>query len=442
MDNISNLKHNSFRASLLRTFILFQTLLMLLGVNFVIDGYTHGHDSLQEAIVVLEADSFIKKYLKNPNTPLPMGTTFKTYLGTTDMPSEYKTLFDGLSVGLHELEVVEKLNYDQDHEFRVLIKETKEGGPLLYFVSDIPEEEAERVLYRDATNVILFYLAFSLVLGVCLAWMFSRAISKPLESIINSVKSTAAENPSTNLSQLVKKGEVGVLAKVLDDRNKRISDFIQREKEVMRNISHELRTPITIIKSSLALLANGGEASMSMHGQASNAQNRHIDKIARATKDLESMVEAFLWLGREGDKTDVYCDATLQVEKAITDHDYLIEDKDIVFRLNIDRQVSLQCKEKLFYIASANLIRNACIHTDKGTISVTLSPNELTVIDQGPGIDPAIIDKIKQAGVKSSWSNGFGLGLHIVDQICQKMRWTLVINNNQAESGTKVSIYF
>lgn len=436
------LKHTdtSFRTGVLRIFFLFQALLIFLGVNFVIISFTDGHDSLQEAIVMLEADHFIRKYQQDPSTPLPSGSTLTSYLGTQDMPAEFIELFKDLPPGLHEIDVYKRIYFDEDHEFRVLIRELGEGLPLLYFVSDIPEEQAEEVLYENAINVLIFYVAFSLLLGAWLAWIFSRNISKPLEKMADSIKSMKTEEPSTNLSNTWKKGEVGVLARVLDERNRRIADFIQREKRVMRNISHELRTPITIIRSTLSLAHPVG--SKNKRASEVSIEVRHVEKIERATKDLESMIEAFLWLGREGNGSGEISDATSLLEKAIADHEYMLEGKSVSLNLQINRQVKLRCKGQIFYIAAANLIRNAFTFADSGEITIYLNEKGLKVEDQGPGLSGEVAERYADPEVKGLNSQGFGLGLHIVEQICQKQGWKLDVSSGKGGTGTVASVYF
>ena len=62
-------KNTSFRSGVLRTFILFPTLLILFGIGWVIVSFTDGQDGLHEAIVAIEAEHILEQYEKNPNSP-------------------------------------------------------------------------------------------------------------------------------------------------------------------------------------------------------------------------------------------------------------------------------------------------------------------------------------------------------------------------------------
>ncbi len=421
----------TLRHSILRTFLIFQLLILIPGIAFVVISFTDGQDSLQLDVIEAESSAFINNYKKDPTTALPQSNSFSTYIGTTAMPKKYQDLVEQLPPGLVEVDVYGKYGFPEEREVKINVYDINNGKPYFYFISDISEERAARILQRNIVVLIITYLSISLLLGALCAWLFSIKISRPLEIICEKISQSKPDNLESNLSSLYSEGEMGMLSKALDEKDNRIADFIHREQEVMRNISHELRTPITVIKSTLSLARVDPNAL---------GDNKLIEKMERASGDLEAMIEAFLWLGRENIDKQEKMDCAECVETAISDLIYLIEGKDIQLALNIDHNVSVHCKEQVFYIAVANLLRNAFSYTESGTIKIDLNSQQFTVSDTGPGISPQLHNDITKAEVQGGNSTGFGLGLHIVSQICRRMDWTLDIKNNESGIGAQAKI--
>lgn len=427
----------AFRAKVLRTFFLFQLLLVLLGIGWVTISFTDGQDSLQEAILLSESEHFLTAYAQDPTLAFPRSVSFSAYPGFNQLPAKYQTLFQGLPVGLHELYDLRFPGSDIEHELRVLIQSVPQQDSPLYFVSDIPEAETEALLVQKFISVIATYIILAILVGGWLAWLFARNISRPLEQISHDLEQLQPEDPSTRLSDAGLSEEIARVVRAINTQNQRLADFLQREQQIMRNVSHELRTPITIIKSSLALVERPTPGD---NAGVITIAPRFLNKINRAALDLEKIVEACLWLGRENKCDDSLADVTACVERAIADNHYLTEGKTIHLDVDLARQVKLAAREQLVVIAAANLVRNAFTHTAEGTVRIKLTERCLMVQDQGPGFGTLQPDKATQAGISGAESSGFGLGLHIVDQICDRLGWQLEIQSNA--SGAIVTIHF
>ncbi|MEM9439223.1 MAG: HAMP domain-containing sensor histidine kinase [Pseudomonadota bacterium] len=353
------------------------------------------------------------------------------------MPHRYRSFVAGLEPGVFELRKESEQEDDLEHEIHIMIEPLRENGPLLYFVSEIPADRSDRSGLVRLFYLVLIYLAITGLLGLWWARFISRRISKPLELIDEGIRNTRTDNPTTNLSAMCSEGEIGVIAKTLDERNQRIAAFIQRERNVMRNVSHELRTPITILKSSLAIIRERRHDLRSVQ-----VDHKMFEKIERVSRDLEAMIEAFLWLGREQQDCQEFADCSACAERAISDHAYLAKAKELELEVDIERQVSTPCKDQVFYIAIANLVRNAFNHADSGAVSIRLRAGMFEVRNDDPGLDPRILDHLTEPNVKGDDGDGFGLGLHIVQQICDRMSWTLKMTLDRRSSGFTATIYF
>lgn len=93
--------------------------------------------------------------------------------------------------------------------------------------------------------------------------------------------------------------------------------------------------------------------------------------------------------------------------------------------------------------ATSNLVANALRHADAKAVDVTVVHDEgrceIHVIDDGCGMDPAMLAKVQSAGVKSQHSDGDGLGLAIIAELAQRNRFTFKMSSRPGE-GTRAVI--
>ncbi|MEM7041691.1 MAG: HAMP domain-containing sensor histidine kinase [Pseudomonadota bacterium] len=427
----------TLRANILRSFLIFQLLMSLPGVFFVASTIVATQDYLQVSLLRSEVAAFKKLYELNPDAPLPSSASIVGYLGLEHVPDRYQSFVTGLEPGVFEFRKEGRQEDELEHEMHIMIEPLKEGGPLLYFVSKIPADQSDRSGEIRLLYLVLIYFAITGLLGLWWARFISRKISKPLELIDEGIRNSKTDDPTTNLSAISGGGEIGMIARTLDDKNRRIAAFIQRERNVMRNVSHELRTPITILKSSLAIIKERRQDHRSVR-----VDSRMFEKIERVSRDLEAMIEAFLWLGREQQDCEEIADCSACAERAISDHAYIAEAKKLELEVDIERQVSTPCKDQVFYIAIANLVRNAFNHANSGVVSIRLQAGMFEVRNEDPGLDPRILDYLTEPNVKGDDGDGFGLGLHIVQQICDRMSWTLKMALDRRPGGFTATINF
>jgi signal transduction histidine kinase len=72
-----------------------------------------------------------------------------------------------------------------------------------------------------------------------------------------------------------------------------------------------------------------------------------------------------------------------------------------------------------------NLLLNAVNYTQNGSIEVRLTPALLLVHDTGVGIPPQDLSRIFERRYRGSNSRGLGLGLYLVNRICERLGWTI-----------------
>ena len=85
---------------------------------------------------------------------------------------------------------------------------------------------------------------------------------------------------------------------------------------------------------------------------------------------------------------------------------------------------------------STDLLRNALSFTSSGTVTVNIEQDRVEVIDTGEGIPENQLNRITKPYVRGSRSMGFGLGLNIVQRLCDRFGWRLEIENQEGQGTT------
>ncbi|WP_421921507.1 sensor histidine kinase [Marinobacter salarius] len=208
--------------------------------------------------------------------------------------------------------------------------------------------------------------------------------------------------------------EVGVLARTIEKTFERISAFVERERYFTSSASHELRTPITVITGALELLEQS---------DLSPNDVKALNRVKRATLDMKTTIEMFLCLARETDDGlyDEEFSVKPLVNKAIDQQRYLLSRKSL--DVDIDELANPKVKghPQAFFIAVNNLVRNAFEHTlnAQGSITIRITEHELLVTNQ---VNSDAHEQ--QTPTVASPSHGYGLGLGIVQRLCERNGWS------------------
>ncbi|MGM8226965.1 sensor histidine kinase [Cellvibrio sp. ARAG 10.3] len=229
--------------------------------------------------------------------------------------------------------------------------------------------------------------------------------------------------------------EVGLLARTIEKTLERISAFVERERYFTGSASHELRTPVTVITGALELLEQS---------DLSVADAKVVDRIRRATLDMKTTIEMFLCLARETDD-GLYDKQFLVmplVNQAIEQQRHLLSGK------SVDVEVDQLAKPKIcghpqaFSIAVNNLVRNAFEHTlaGQGPITILIKEHELLVTNQVSALvtnQESADERHTPTGAPSF--HGYGLGLGIVQRLCERNGWSFSLHADEARVATRLS---
>ncbi len=231
--------------------------------------------------------------------------------------------------------------------------------------------------------------------------------------------------------------------KVLDESIEKIEEMNAQRTDYISNISHELKTPITILMGNLELLKNDEEI-------RSDPASRRLDTMDRNVKRLFDTVTDLFNFSRVDNINKATSMEPFSLDilfSQIKDdyRDFFLENKrELNLLVSDDRYVMGNCGD--ISVLIENLLINAVKYSHEGSeILIKAEPNgkkvRISVIDQGIGISEKdkgrIFDKFYQAeGGLSRKYGGTGLGLYIARQIAEKHKSSLCLISQEKKGST------
>jgi signal transduction histidine kinase len=259
------------------------------------------------------------------------------------------------------------------------------------------------------------------VLGFGLGIVVMRRAVAPVAQLAKAVADIDLEHLSAEDYKRIESGrfgddEVGVLAGAIEKTLERISAFVTRERDFTSSASHELRTPITVITGALELLEQS---------ELSAADVQALDRVRRATLDMKTTIEMFLCLARETDD-GLYQEqflVTPLVRQAIDLQRHLLSRKLVDVEIEHLDNPCVRGHQQAFSIAVNNLVRNAFehTHTGQGPITILIKTHELFITNQ------LYSDADGRYTPTDTSSHGYGLGLGIVQRLCERNGWSFTL---------------
>jgi signal transduction histidine kinase len=187
-------------------------------------------------------------------------------------------------------------------------------------------------------------------------------------------------------------------------------------KTFTENASHEIQTPLAVIKSKLELLMQAENFS--------EAQMQYIQNIQEEISRLSKLNQSLLLLTKIDNqqfKDTEEVNLASVINKHLSNYEELITAKEITLTKNISNQKAVVMNKTMAGILVSNLITNAIKHNiDKGAIEILLNDDQLIVSNTGAALNTnpnELFERFKKDKVNSE---SLGLGLSIVKKICEQ----------------------
>jgi two-component system sensor histidine kinase CpxA len=277
---------------------------------------------------------------------------------------------------------------------------------------------------------ILVAMAVSAAFSLLFAWY----VAAPLQRIRASTRRFAEGDLDARVGVLRfgRSAEISALAVEFDAMAERIKAFIESHRRLVRDVSHELRSPLARQRVALEL-ARGGDAAQVAAS---------LDRIECESDRLEAMLAQALELSRL-ETTNVSMNDRVELdtllEDVITNADYEGVPRGRKVVLLERARVSLIGSHHALYSAFENVIRNALAYTaDGSTVAVRLARvggwASIRVRDHGPGVPVGELSRIfepfyRTDTARARSSGGTGLGLAIARRAIERHGGTIIARN-------------
>lgn len=295
-------------------------------------------------------------------------------------------------------------------------------------IGDVERLEQRLVNIGIATAVVAF------LLSLLLAARLSRTALRPIATLVERIRALEPNSPGPPFASGPQTIETRAIARAMDDYQHRIARLLERERSLTDDISHELRTPTSVIATASELLL----ADPAVLGPA----RERVGRIARAARRTTSVVDALLFLGR-GDSAGapVRVDLREVANDTVEAFRPVAEAKGLQLQVECGGQQWVTAPAESAAIVLRNLVENAIRFTEHGAVRVILEPGRLAVEDTGVGLAGVDRERIFERGYRSDSGGGSGLGLDLIRRICERVGWRASARQ-RAGGGSRFEIAF
>jgi signal transduction histidine kinase len=288
---------------------------------------------------------------------------------------------------------------------------------------------------------VLFFIVTIIVAMV--GWIFSKRALRPISKIMNEVEGILPQRLDTRLQVPNQKDEIGRLTTTFNKLLDRIETAFQMQKIFVANVSHELKNPLTKMRSQL-------EVSMLKERNAAEYQLT-IQSVLEDIQELAQLSNTLLELAKVSEDQRDLLTETIRVDELLLDCRLNLAEANPSYNIILnfdelpedDTWLELTGNTTLLKTAFLNLMDNACKFSDDHVVTVSLHPSRkkltLAFSDHGKGIPQQDQNLVFQPFFRSDNTaniKGYGIGLSLVERIVKLHSGTISIQSNQPKGTT------
>jgi len=286
-----------------------------------------------------------------------------------------------------------------------------------------------------------------ILLSALVSAMIAKIISQPIKKLRNGVQRISAGDLQAKISNKLshRNDEIGALAQDFDVMTEKLSNLLAIQQKLLRDISHELRSPLARLQVALGLAEKRSGSEIAPE----------LQRIETEVDTLNEMIGKILSLVRLNnlsiDNSEIEFKKTDLVgllKPLIANTDYEGQVKNIVIELEAPNPVFVKAEPKLLSSAFENVFRNAIKYSlENSKIFCKLKKSNIgisvSISDSGPGIPLNDLDKIFEPFYRVSKSRAHqqgtgGIGLAITKQAIELHGGTIYAKNT--ESGLMIIV--
>lgn len=323
---------------------------------------------------------------------------------------------------------------------------TSASGQTYAVVIGLPERpKPDQLLKSLGRGFLGWRLLVLLAISALVCFWLARSFSAPISRLRKATRQLAAGDLSIRVGDQIKgKNEIGGLARDFDHMAERIEDLIDAQQRLLRDISHELRSPLARLGVALELARQEGKP---------ESRAKALQRIELEAERMNEMIGQLLSLTRlESGAKELQLqqfDLAEMLANLVHDADFEARNRECRVLFSGSEPLPFYGSQELLARAVENVIRNAVKYTADGTaVQVELIPSRrsirLRVRDQGPGVPPEALQKLfdpfyRVADARDRQSGGTGIGLAIAERAV-KLHLGEIRAENHPDGGLVVEI--
>lgn len=378
--------------------------------------WNNGKSKGKDSLFIGDDLYWIKIY--NQNTGLPI---YQSRLATLINIPE---LEPGPSINVSVIIPQEQILLGQDRRnevtFRVRSSNIVHNGRMFLVRIGRPMEKLEEEIW-DIVIGIASGLAFSVMLLMAISYFIAGFILKPVRIINDQTRDITEKHLDRRIPVSGDRDEFNALAQTLNQVFSRLQHSFMRQKRFLADASHELKTPLTMMRLSLdEIRSSQGENSSTIHAESLMRLTEQVLRMDKLVKDLLDLSS----LEIEGTTMESPVDVVQMLTSLITDYQFFADTRKVQIFVRLPTHLTVKGNVEKLNRTFSNILDNAIkYNVDGGRIEVVGDNSSIeltiTVTNTGPGVAENEIDKVFEQFYRAEQSRslqhgGSGLGLAIV----------------------------
>jgi signal transduction histidine kinase len=276
----------------------------------------------------------------------------------------------------------------------------------------------------ELPGVPVSILVIALAVSAAACFLLARYLASPVDRLRLATRQLAAGDLNVRVSPAMRgrQDDLGLLAADLDAMAERLRQLLEAKQQLLRDVSHELRSPLARLQLAVSLARRGGEGI-----------ERHLTRIAREADRLEQLIARTLKLVRLERPGPALERVSVEIGELLRDisADVAIEADayGCLVEVTADDGLWVSADAELLRSAFENVIRNAVRYSPAARTVAVLATRvadgtephsvRVSVCDQGPGVAPTDLERIFEPFYRADAARehrsaaGEGLGLAI-----------------------------
>ncbi len=410
-----NLKHNLYRQIL--TIVLIMFALIYISIAIILP-----------KVLIPFYEKNIYLYLK---TPLDV---VRNDVSSTEIDSSIAYIYETNDVITTSSNLKEVINLSPD---QILENINGEFGKFeyqkkTYYYNTLTDEHSYKIaitndnyirqMRADTLEALFPVLLITLLLMLAIVAWWSQSLAQKIRHLKEKVDNLDNDNYKDKYNYKVD-DELKVLSKAIDDMKLTLHKQEEYKNQMYQNISHDFKTPLTVIKSYIEAIEDGVET-----------EEDGLKIIKQEIKKLEIKVHSLLYLNKltyfkdmENYKSGVISIVDI-LENSVSK--FKVTRPDIKWQIDIlDKKTDFKGSNDMWETIIDNILSNF-IRYAKKEIKITVKNKRITFYNDGPNIDENILNDMFTP-YKKGINGQFGLGLSIVKQTLSLLGYEVIAKNER-----------